>query len=83
MNEFAGVLPKTFHKNVGLNTVTPTSNTSPPGPYKASLSTQLFESSSTKQIKRTYFITLLLEKVKVKVKQSRYRPGVAQRVPGS
>jgi hypothetical protein len=26
---------------------------------------------------------LLNKKVKVKVKQSRYRPGVAQRVPGS
>jgi hypothetical protein len=28
-------------------------------------------------------ITIEIKKVKVKVKQSRYKPGVAQRVPGS
>jgi len=33
------------------------------------------------QLQRLY--TLYPIKVKVKVKQSRYRPGVAQRVPGS
>ena len=30
-----------------------------------------------------YPIVILAEGVKIKVKQSRYRPGVAQRVPGS
>ena len=38
-----------------------------------------------KELQKTTILgtTHILQKVKVKLKQSRYRPGVAQRVPGS
>jgi hypothetical protein len=45
-----------------------------------------FQNGRRKVISQEYFFTRNIcgkKKVKVKVNQSRYRPGVAQRVPGS